>query len=66
MTNNAFDMTGKVALVTGSTKGIGAATARILAEAGAHVIISSRKQADCDQVADTFRQDGLRKLEIIT
>lgn len=54
-----FDLSGKVALVTGSTMGIGEATARVLAEAGAHVVISSRKQDECDQVAAAFRQEGL-------
>jgi len=56
---NPFDLKGKVALVTGSTMGIGEATARVLAQAGAHVVISSRKQADCDRVAGEFRESGL-------
>jgi len=54
-----FDLNNKVALITGSTKGIGEATARVLAEAGAHVLISSRKQNDCDRVASELRADGL-------
>lgn len=56
---NPFDLTGKVALITGSTMGIGEATARVLAQAGAHVIISSRKQNECDEVAARFREQGL-------
>ena len=56
---NPFDLKGKVALVTGSTMGIGEATARVLAQAGAHVVISSRKQADCDRVAGELRESGL-------
>ncbi|MCB0996488.1 MAG: glucose 1-dehydrogenase [Acidimicrobiales bacterium] len=46
-----FDLSGRVAIVTGSTKGIGRAMAQGLAEAGASVVISSRKQELCEQVA---------------
>ncbi|SET87210.1 NAD(P)-dependent dehydrogenase, short-chain alcohol dehydrogenase family [Marinobacter segnicrescens] len=56
---SAFSLEGKVALVTGSTMGIGEATARVLAQAGAHVIISSRKQDECDAIAAGFREQGL-------
>ncbi|MGY4396415.1 NAD(P)-dependent dehydrogenase (short-subunit alcohol dehydrogenase family) [Sphingomonas sp. UYAg733] len=47
-----FDLTGKVAIITGSTKGIGKASALELAEHGAKVVISSRKQDACDAVAE--------------
>jgi NAD(P)-dependent dehydrogenase (short-subunit alcohol dehydrogenase family) len=46
-----FDLTGKVAVVTGSTKGLGRAMVEGLADAGATVVVSSRKQDLCDQVA---------------
>jgi NAD(P)-dependent dehydrogenase (short-subunit alcohol dehydrogenase family) len=51
VTKGLFDLTGRVAIVTGSTKGIGRAMAQGLAEAGASVVVSSRKQDLCDRVA---------------
>lgn len=48
---NLFDLTGKVAVVTGSSKGIGRAIAERLAQHGAKVTISSRKAGPCDEVA---------------
>lgn len=54
-----FDLTGKVAILTGASKGIGESIARGMAEYGAKVIISSRKQDAVDQVAAAFKNDGL-------
>jgi len=49
--NGLFDLTDRVAVVTGATKGIGRAVAEGLAQAGAAVVVSSRKQALCESVA---------------
>jgi gluconate 5-dehydrogenase len=49
---NPFDLTGKVVIVTGSTKGIGRAMAQGVAEAGGSVVVNSRKQDLCDAVAE--------------
>lgn len=53
-----FDLTGKIALVTGASRGIGASIARLLAEQGAHVILSSRKAEGCEGVANEIRNAG--------
>ena len=58
MTNPLFDMTGKVALITGSTKGIGRAIAEEMARLGAKVVISSRKAEACEQVASELKAQG--------
>jgi NAD(P)-dependent dehydrogenase (short-subunit alcohol dehydrogenase family) len=49
-----FDLTGKVAIITGSSRGIGRAIAEAYADAGAKVVISSRKQPACEEVADAI------------
>lgn len=53
-----FNLAGKVALITGSTKGIGLAIATRMAEAGAKVVISSRNQDICDQIAAGINAKG--------
>ncbi|KAM5235500.1 dehydrogenase/reductase SDR family member 2, mitochondrial-like [Ctenodactylus gundi] len=58
-TNSGLKLANKVAIITGSTSGIGFAIARRLAQDGAHVVISSRKQQNVDQAVDTMRTEGL-------
>jgi NAD(P)-dependent dehydrogenase (short-subunit alcohol dehydrogenase family) len=53
-----FDLRGKVAVITGSTKGIGKAMAERMAEHGAKVVISSRKADVCDEVATAINAKG--------
>ena len=53
-----FDLTGRVAIITGASKGIGAAMARGLAEFGAKVVVCSRKQDAVDAVANAIRATG--------
>lgn len=56
--HDKLNLAGKVAIVTGASKGIGAAIARGLAEFGAKVVVSSRKQEAVDEVAAAIKSDG--------
>ncbi len=58
MSKSLFDLSGKLALVTGASRGIGAATAQLLAAHGAEVILSSRKADGLKAVAETIVSGG--------
>lgn len=58
MALNPFDLTGKTAVVTGASRGIGESVARLLAAQGAHVVISSRKSEGCAAVAESINAAG--------
>ncbi|MCS5587694.1 MAG: SDR family oxidoreductase [Porticoccaceae bacterium] len=58
MATNLFDLTGKIVLVTGASRGIGETVAKLLAEQGAYVLVSSRKLEGCQAVADEINKAG--------
>jgi NAD(P)-dependent dehydrogenase (short-subunit alcohol dehydrogenase family) len=62
MNLSRFSLEGKVALITGASRGIGEATARVFAEAGADVALTSRKLADLERVAGEVEKLGRRSL----
>ena len=53
-----FDLEGQVAVITGSSRGIGRAIAEAMAQAGARVVVSSRKPAACDAVVEAIANAG--------
>ena len=53
-----FDLTGKVAIVTGSTSGIGIGIAKVLARQGAHVVVTGRRAERGQAVAEEIRAEG--------
>jgi NAD(P)-dependent dehydrogenase (short-subunit alcohol dehydrogenase family) len=61
---DAFGLTGKVAIITGSTRGIGYASAQAFAAHGARVVISSRKPEACEAVRRAFAADGYEVLAV--
>jgi 7-alpha-hydroxysteroid dehydrogenase len=61
-----FRLDGRVAIVTGAGRGIGAATARALAEAGADVVCAARTEADIEATAKAARESGRRAIAVPT
>jgi len=62
--NNPFDLTGKVAIITGASRGIGQSIAEHYAQSGAKVVLASRKQEALDEVAATIKEAGGEALAI--
>ena len=58
MSNTLFDLSGKTAVITGSSRGIGKAIAVRLADYGAKVVVSSRKIDACNLVVDEINNSG--------
>ncbi|ABB32433.1 oxidoreductase, short-chain dehydrogenase/reductase family [Geobacter metallireducens GS-15] len=66
MSLDIFNLEGKVAIVTGGSRGFGKAIALGLAQAGADVVVASRTQADLDAVAEEIRALGRKSLAVAT
>ncbi|MGB1206030.1 MAG: glucose 1-dehydrogenase [Chitinophagales bacterium] len=59
-----FELVGKVAIITGASKGIGKAIAFALGQAGAKVVVSSRNQAAVDEIAKDFAKQGIQAIGV--
>jgi NAD(P)-dependent dehydrogenase (short-subunit alcohol dehydrogenase family) len=57
--NNLFDLSGKIALITGSSSGMGKAIAEAMGEHGATIIISSNDAVECEKVAIEFSKKSI-------
>ena len=64
MTSHLFDLSAKVAIITGGSRGLGFASAKAMAEHGAKVVIVGRNQEACDQAANEIRAKGGQALAI--
>lgn len=63
-TRNLFDLTGRTAIITGGSRGLGQQMALAFADHGANVVIASRKLENCEEVADQVRARGVRALAV--
>ena len=61
-----MNLQGKTAVITGGNSGVGAATALLFAKSGANVVISARRQAALDEVAEKIRAEGGQVLTVAT
>jgi NAD(P)-dependent dehydrogenase (short-subunit alcohol dehydrogenase family) len=61
---NIFDLSGKTAIITGGSRGLGREMALAFAEHGANVVVASRKLENCEVVAEEVRQRGTRAMAI--
>ena len=55
----SLDLSGKVAIITGASKGIGAAIAHMMGRLGARVVLSSRRESTVNELAESFRSEGI-------
>ena len=63
-TRNIFDLTGKTAIITGGSRGLGQQMALAFADHGANVVIASRKLENCEEAAEQVRSRGVRALAV--
>src|SRR5271155_1111281 len=59
-----FDLTGRVAIVTGGSMGLGRQMAEGLAEMGAHLVLCARKKERCDEAAEELKAFGVKTLAL--
>ncbi len=64
MNLSSFSLEGKVAVISGASRGIGHASALALADAGANVVVASRKIADLEPVAEQVRAKGVKSMAV--